>query len=1052
MTSEYALDETSPAAPAALPSAASAAQAVHAVGPLLRSTLGLDPAMRTPEGEAAEAQVAARSLDVAAIAQRHSPAEDALLVLLTLVSDPSRHVDRALALMLAHGLPHAVEVGTHLGDLALVERHGRRTVEIDGSPKQIQFARAFDPRGGESRHATTYVRRLAWHVRRLPESEIASLRALVATRFDAMSPDQRRAFAWVFLDAAWSEASARESLERDVVGEFPAGVLLARDGALLQSFLERFLERASIELAQVSMDAVASTQSADVVESWLLRVLPALPAKERPQAWRRLAQIRGKRAALVLAEATSERAGLPFATRYFERHPELANEALEAVAARRGKKWDAARGLLATYEASHDSSGSNGALVEVPEPEWPPVLRQAPWRLPKKPVVALVLTPIHVEEKVCERLSDPLDYEPGREKWAEDEYASAGPKRASRYVLKNLPPARVRELLVRDGHEMRLHREDLEEVAARFGDDLPGICIDIALKWPKKHTRFLSAVRSVRAVHALLELCDDPIVERDAIAGLAREAMTVGLALWPIVLAPEGSLPKTPREGDLARHRAERLLALLRRRGLELELRLAAARYGDDAKAAADAFLRRDPLLDYAPLPAKTIFDAPKRLPPLVLQDGRALPSEAVSRTIEMLRVAGRDGYAGVDALRAAVTPESADAFAWSLFLAWERAGMPIDEWPLFATGHLGGEACARGLDERVRSWPTNGAGVSRMRMALEALARNGSPEALVRLRNAGQRSRYADTQQQVNALLDEVASARGLTRDELHEEFVPTLGLEAGWPVIDFGSQRFEVRVGEDLEVFLFAEGARLEKLPRPRKADDPALVKAAKERFVGLSADVREVVVGERRHFQRAMCTRRTWSREAFARFAAHPLLGRMVRGLVWVADERVLRVDEGGGFADVDDVAYEPTGRVRLAHPAIDDADALARMRLLFVDYRILQPFPQLEREVFRLTPEEAQQTRHLGLRAQPRRAKDLLTLLEGGAWFEVKKHLGTRIGDHVVHVEVTPGLAGSWSDAKQQLGALHLYDASGAAVPFEAADALGVSEVLRDLQVF
>ncbi|MCB9600966.1 MAG: DUF4132 domain-containing protein [Sandaracinus sp.] len=1080
MTSEYALEESPPSVLSKLPSAASAAKALHKTAPAVIASLSLDPAMRTPEGTEIETTVAARLSDVKAISEKRSPSEDAWLVLIALVADHNRGVENAVALMLAHGSRHALEVGAHLGDVALREEQRYRTVMIDGRERPIYFGRAFDSRGGESRYATAYVRRLGPLLEEVDIAERASLRTLVAARFDRLSPDQRRAFAWTFRDAEWSEASAREALTRDVVGEFPAGLLLAHDEALLSEVLERFVERAATELSQVWMAHVAPMQRAEVVESWLLRVLPHLPTKERPPAWRRLAQIRGKGAALALAEATADRSGLVRATRYFERHPDLAREALESVASRRGKKWDAARGLLAL----HEQAANVVLLDEVPEAEWPEVLRAAPWRAPKRPAIALAVAPLEVEEKVVERLDEPLSYKAGREKRAEEEYAKAGPKRASRYVFEQLPPARVRELLVRDGSEIRLHRECLEIVAARFGDELPSVCIDIALKWPKKHVRFFSSVRSVRAVHALLELCDDPIVERDALPGLAREAMTVGLALWPIVWAPaseesaendanagasksastksastkSASTKSTSSTGpssspsDETRHRAERWLEILRRRGLELELRLAAVRYGDEGKTAADAFFRRDPLLHYAPLPKTSFFDLPEHLPPLVMHDGRALPREAVTRVIEMLRVAGRDGYAGLDALRAAVTPESADTFAWALFLAWERAGMPIDEWPIFATGHLGGEACARGLDERARTWATNGAGVARMRMALEALARNGSPEALVRLRNAGQRSRYADTQQQVNELLDEIAASRGLTRDELHERLVPTLGLEAGWPVLDYGSQRFEVRVGEDLEVFLFAEGARLEKLPKPRKADDAALAKAAKERFAGLSADVREVVIGERRHFQRAMRSRRAWSREDFERFVAHPLLGRMVRGLVWVVDERVLRVDEAGGFADADDVAYVPEGRIRLAHPAIDDADALARMQALFLDYRILQPFPQLRREVFRLSDEEAASSRYEGLRGAPRRARDLLVLLEGGTYTQVKEHLRTRLGPHEVHVEVSPGLAGSWSESKQELGRVFAYDAAGHEVPFGTLDPLGVSEVLRDLQVF
>ncbi|MEZ4253993.1 MAG: hypothetical protein R3B99_37780, partial [Polyangiales bacterium] len=640
MTSEYVLEATTPPAPSKLPSAAAAAKALHKAAPTVIASLSLDPTMRTPEGTKIETKVAARLGDVKAISEKRSPSEDAWLVLVTLVADHNRGVENAVALMLAHGLRHAIEVGAHLGDVALREDQRYRTVVIDGRERPIYFGRAFDSRGGESRYATAYLRRLGPLLEEVDATERASLRGVVAARFDRLSPDQRRAFAWTFRDAEWSEASAREALTRDVVGEFPAGLLLGHDEALLSDVLDRFAERAATELSQVWMAHVAPAQRAEVVESWLLRVLPHLPPKERPPAWRRLAQIRGKGAALALAEASADRSGLVRATRYFERHPDLARDALESVASRRGKKWDAARGLLAL----HEQAANVVLLDEVPEAEWPEVLRAAPWRAPKRPVVALSLAPIEVDEKVVERLDEPLKYQAGREKHAEEEYAKAGPKRASRYLFAQLPPARVRELLVRDGGEMRLQRECLEVVAARFGDELPSVCIDIALKWPKKHVRFFSSVRSVRAVHALLELCDDPIVERDALPGLAREAMTVGLALWPIVWAPASeestendanaassksaskaasskaassksassksasSIGPSTSPSDETRHRAERWLEILRRRGLELELRLAATRYGDEGKAAAEAFFRRDPLLHYAPLPDTTTF------------------------------------------------------------------------------------------------------------------------------------------------------------------------------------------------------------------------------------------------------------------------------------------------------------------------------------------------------------------------------------------------------------------------------------------------------------
>ncbi|MFD0851013.1 DUF4132 domain-containing protein, partial [Actinomadura adrarensis] len=85
-----------------------------------------------------------------------------------------------------------------------------------------------------------------------------------------------------------------------------------------------------------------------------------------------------------------------------------------------------------------------------------------------------------------------------------------------------------------------------------------------------------------------------------------------------------------------------------------------------------------------------------------------------------------------------------------------------------------------------------------------------------------------------------------------------------------------------------------------------------------------------------------------------------------LVWLAEPgdgttggtvTSFRVAEDGTYADLADntVTLPDTTRIRVAHPVHLDGD-LKAWRELFADYEILQPFPQLDREVHTLTTAE------------------------------------------------------------------------------------------------
>ncbi|WP_051796956.1 DUF4132 domain-containing protein [Catenuloplanes japonicus] len=150
-------------------------------------------------------------------------------------------------------------------------------------------------------------------------------------------------------------------------------------------------------------------------------------------------------------------------------------------------------------------------------------------------------------------------------------------------------------------------------------------------------------------------------------------------------------------------------------------------------------------------------------------------------------------------------------------------------------------------------------------------------------------------------------------------------------------------------------AAGRRLKALPKPGAKDDPA----AYARFTALRKDVRTVAVDQVRRLERSMTDERRWTGAEFrAYLTGHPLLWHLVRRLVWgmIDGDTVVtfRVAEDRSPATVDDtpLVVPDDAVIVLPHPAATD---LSRWATVFTDYEILQPFPQIYREVFTRLPD-------------------------------------------------------------------------------------------------
>jgi hypothetical protein len=775
------------------------------------------------------------------------------------------------------------------------------------------------------------------------------------------------------------------------------------------------------------------------------------------------------------------------------REPELAATLLPDLPEKARHLLQAA---LVTEELPRDAEPS----------ELPAVLASPPWTRKRKAPPSLDLPPLPWEDR--------LIWEKGqRERWLEREIWSgrfdsenlpSDPRARDRVVLLSFGTPHPEPLLEAQGDELRRRvatwaagykkirdlqilylsdelalalweavpaalrdtsKEIIERTVARFEvRALPGL-LTLARTYPVDCAEVLQPVRSP----AFALLAADALVRLKTVRPAARrwllahdECAAVGLI--PVAVGPAG---KTRETAGAALH-------FLAENGREELLFAVAERWGDGgdaAQAALRAALAADPL-DQAPA-------RPPRLPPFwqpgtftrPLLRGRsaALPLTAVETLGQILAFSRLDEpYAGIAQVREACDPASLTAFAWDLFTAWQTAGAPVKEqWAFNALAHLGDDAIARRLAPLIRDWPSAGAS-GRAVMGLDVLRALGTDVSLMYLHGFSQKTKSKALQDKAREKIAEVAEQRGLTPDELADRLVPDLGVGAdGSLLLDYGPRAFRVGFDEHLKPFVRDTGGKLlPDLPKPGAADDPELAQQAQETWKTLKKDVKTLAGQQILRLELAMCSRRRWEPGVFRMFfAEHPLLQHLVRRLVWGAwdgEQRLratFRVVEDGSCAGPSDDTWElpEDVHVGLIHRLDLTSELAARWGEIFADYEILQPFPQLGREVWTVEEEERESRelhRLAGATVKTGRLLALVTRhgwrratdMDGGVITCLSKPLPNGAGEALLEIE--PGIyAGAvMEEPEQTLEPLILQGE----LPFGALDPVTFSELIRDLE--
>ncbi|WP_051797018.1 DUF4132 domain-containing protein [Catenuloplanes japonicus] len=451
-------------------------------------------------------------------------------------------------------------------------------------------------------------------------------------------------------------------------------------------------------------------------------------------------------------------------------------------------------------------------------------------------------------------------------------------------------------------------------------------------------------------------------------------------------------------------------------------------------------------------------------LPPL-LKDGTALPGAYVPALLTafgLSRVNKPWEHLG-DVIGAFDRTDLA-RYVWDVFFRWYFLGGTAKEsWTLDALGLAGDDDTIRRLTPTILAWPGE-SGHARAVAGLGVLAAIGTEEALMALNRIAQRAGFKGLKNAARQKMDEVAAGLGLTGAQLADRLLPDLGLdEGGRTVIDYGPRTFTVVFDETLTPHVTdATGRRLKALPKPGAKDDADRAPAEQKRFAELKKEARRVGTDLVARLERDMVSgRRLTGAEFVAHYATHPLARHAARRLVWgVYDEAdtltsVLRVAEDGTLADDHDdpVTLPADARVGVAHP-IHLAAHETPIGEVFADYEILQPFAQLHREVYRLTPEEAAGTLLPRLTGRTAPYGRVLGLEKRG-WLRDNPQDAGIIGSFgyalpgggTVEVELSPGMSFYERDEDQDFQRVRL---TGRGTLGEVDEVI-MSEIIRDLVV-
>ena len=304
--------------------------------------------------------------------------------------------------------------------------------------------------------------------------------------------------------------------------------------------------------------------------------------------------------------------------------------------------------------------------------------------------------------------------------------------------------------------------------------------------------------------------------------------------------------------------------------------------------------------------------------------------------------------------------------YVMELFDKWLQSGAEAKKkWVLYAASIHGGEGIVPLFYKQIQDWPQHARGALAAE-AVKALALNQSSEALLLVDQISRKFKFRQVKTAAAQALDYAASSLGISRDQLEDRIVPTLGFGENMDrTFDYGTRSFRVYLTPALELEIFDEdGRRLKNMPAPGKRDEEEKASEAYTEFKQLKKQLKTVTANQKLRLEQALTAERLWKTDQWkALFVKNPVMHQFAIGLIWGIYEEgrlkeTFRYMEDGSFntKDEEEFALPEEGMAGLVHPIELSEQELAAWKEQLSDYEVVQPIEQLERPVYRVTEEE------------------------------------------------------------------------------------------------
>ena len=353
-------------------------------------------------------------------------------------------------------------------------------------------------------------------------------------------------------------------------------------------------------------------------------------------------------------------------------------------------------------------------------------------------------------------------------------------------------------------------------------------------------------------------------------------------------------------------------------------------------------------------------------LPLLYLQDGQAMSIEMMRFLLyRMSRVREVRADMEVKPLLRLIDRSRSGEFASALFQQYQQQGGDASiRYLLIVAAMLGDDLLVEKLKDAMHFWIES----KRFKMAehgIAALAMQGSANALrfVEFLSRRYRIRKSAVGAAALATLQSTAAELGISIHELGDRIAPDFGFTGMFKYVEINNETWRVFIDNHFKPgYLNENNRRFKSIPTGTSNE-------MRESFKLLAKDITDAVKSQSQRLEYFLVIQRKWSSHAWQQlFLGNPLMFVFARRLLWgLFDEQDQLItpfycqDNMALLTAVDtEITLLENTSVRILHPLMLDTATLQQWKYKFEERGIEPVFPQLDRPVSALLPQQAYTT--------------------------------------------------------------------------------------------